>query len=190
MRQMALDDGKVKFIDSDQALTLQMVNALRDAAQHHLVEVSEPHLYMHAQAGVTLFRDLLKDVFGEDLLEEMPARILPVSTAPPTDLVALFEHDIEQIRRLLRPKSRRHTEAAARLRALSIMDGSIRGERFQPSEAEILRLVKEIRNGKGWKQIFPGVASVELSPDGAGPSIALRLTKKGGCTCSASSRRD
>jgi len=178
--RIALDDGTVKFINSDQALTLQMINAMRDAAQHHLVVVSEPQLYMHTQAGVTLFRDLLKDVFAGNLLEEMPARVLPVSSTPPGDLVSLFENETDEIRKLLGPKSRRSTEASARLRALAIMDGSIRGERFQPSAAEIKKLARNIRSGKPWKGVFPGVASIELSPAGTGPAISLRLTKKEG----------
>jgi hypothetical protein len=34
----ALSDGKVKFLTDEQALTLQAINGLRDAAQHHLVD--------------------------------------------------------------------------------------------------------------------------------------------------------
>jgi hypothetical protein len=37
----ALSDGKVKFLTDEQALTLQAINGLRDAAQHHLVDISE-----------------------------------------------------------------------------------------------------------------------------------------------------
>src|SRR5216683_1187177 len=74
--RVALDDGKVRFISSEQTLTLQMINGLRDAAQHHLVQISESQLYMHAQAGLTLFRDLLKQVFDEDLARQMPERVL------------------------------------------------------------------------------------------------------------------
>ena len=59
-------DGRVKFLDSDQALTLQMIKSLRDAAQRHLIDVSESQFYMHAQSGVTLFRDILKDIFAKN----------------------------------------------------------------------------------------------------------------------------
>lgn len=49
------------FLTEDQALVLQALNGLRDAAQHHLLELSESELYFHAQAGFTLFRDILRD---------------------------------------------------------------------------------------------------------------------------------
>jgi hypothetical protein len=33
----ALTDGEIKFLSNEQALTLQAVNGLRDAAQHHIL---------------------------------------------------------------------------------------------------------------------------------------------------------
>ena len=51
--RIALRDGEILFIHDEQALTLQAVNGLRDAAQHHLIDVSELQLYIHAQSGVT-----------------------------------------------------------------------------------------------------------------------------------------
>ncbi|MGH9462678.1 MAG: DUF3644 domain-containing protein, partial [Vicinamibacteria bacterium] len=80
-----LTDATVKCLEPEQALTLQVINGLRDAAQHYILEISEDELYLQAQAGVTLFRDLLKKVFGEDLTDHLPARVLPVSTRPPQD---------------------------------------------------------------------------------------------------------
>ena len=60
-----LSTGKIKFLVEEQALALQAINGLRDAAQHHIVELSEGHLYIQAQTGITLHRDLLKSVFNE-----------------------------------------------------------------------------------------------------------------------------
>jgi len=73
-----LSDGRIKFLTDEQALTLQTINGLRDAAQHHLLDISEGQLYVHEQSGVTLFRDLLKSVFSLDLRSRLPTRILPV----------------------------------------------------------------------------------------------------------------
>jgi hypothetical protein len=39
-----VSDGKVKFLTEEQAFTLQMLNGLRDAAQHHLIAIQEAHL--------------------------------------------------------------------------------------------------------------------------------------------------
>ena len=66
---------------------------LRDAAQHHLVDLSEQHIYIHAQAGLTLFRDVVRAVFDQDLKVHLPSRVLPLSTTPPTDLATLFEQE-------------------------------------------------------------------------------------------------
>src|SRR5690606_35692508 len=64
----ALSDARIKFLTDEQALVLQTINGLRDAAQHHLLEISEGQLYVHVQSGVTLFRDLLRSVFKQELV--------------------------------------------------------------------------------------------------------------------------
>ena len=38
----ALSNADIQFLKREQALTLQTINALRDAAQHHLLDISEP----------------------------------------------------------------------------------------------------------------------------------------------------
>lgn len=176
----ALSDGSVKFLTREQALTLQSINSLRDAAQHHLVDLSEQHLYLHAQSAVTLFRDLLKTVFNHDLASYLPERVLPVSTTPPADIATLFDTEIDHIKTLLRPKSRRRVEAYARLRGLAILEGAIQGERIQPGTGDLNKLAQKIRSGESWDKFFPGVASVEFTTKGYGPSLDLRISKKDG----------
>lgn len=107
-------DGAMRFLTEENVLALQMLNSLRDAAQHDLVDVSEPQLYLHAQSALTLFRDILRTVFGKELALELPERVLPLSTTPPTDLAGLFDAEMAEIQKLLRPKNRKQTEAAAR----------------------------------------------------------------------------
>ena len=41
-------------------------------------------------------------------------------------------------------------------------------------------MVKRINKGESWKEIFPGVATLTITPEGDGPGIALRITKKEG----------
>src|SRR5690606_16130033 len=43
----SLSDGKIKYLTEEQALALQTINGLRDAAQHHLLDISEAQLYVH-----------------------------------------------------------------------------------------------------------------------------------------------
>jgi hypothetical protein len=173
-----LSDGAVKFLTEEQALTLQAINGLRDAAQHYLLDISEVHLYMHAQGGVTLFRDICREVFEMEVAEHLPGRVLPVSTEPPCTLTALFDGETEALRKMLRPGTRRRTEAEARLRAMAILEGAIQGEYTQPSPAELRKLGGQLRTGKAWTDVFPGVASIEFTAHGYGPSFDLRITKK------------
>lgn len=149
----ALSDGRIKFLDEEQALLLQTINGLRDAAQHHLLDVSEGQLYMHAQAGVTLFRDLVRSVFGMDNRDYLPSRVLPVSTSPPTDLSTLFDSEVSEIRKLLSPGRRRRVEAEARLRPLAILDSTIAGEKGQPSTGDLRRVGQQLLAGKKWQDI-------------------------------------
>ncbi|MFY9268622.1 MAG: DUF3644 domain-containing protein [Candidatus Manganitrophaceae bacterium] len=176
----SLSDGKIKYLSEEQALVLQTINGLRDAAQHHLLDISEGQLYVHVQSGVTLFRDILKAVFTQELAEHMPTRVLPVSTSPPTDLTTLFDSEVAEIKKLLGPGRRRRLEAVARLRPLAILDGTIRGEKGQPSEADLARIGKEVLTGKKWGDVFRGVSAIEITADPAGPALSLRLSKKEG----------
>ncbi len=175
----ALND-EFRFITKEQALTLQTINSLRDAAQHHILDISERLLYLHAQAGFTLFRDILKSVFDKNIIEEMPERVLPISTLPPPDLATLFDSEVEEVKKLLNPGSRHQIEASARLRSLAIMEGALQGEKIQPGKGQLQSLMKRIKTGETWNQLFPGVASISLVTEGTGPSLSLRISKNEG----------
>lgn len=176
----AFSDAKVKFLTEEQTLTLQTINGLRDAAQHHLLDISEEQFYLHVQTGVTLFRDLLKSVFGQDLSALLPARVLPISTMAPTDISTLFEVEITEIKKLLSPRKRRRTEAYARLRPLAIFDATIQGQKLQPSIGELRLKSNALLTGRSWQEVFPGAASIELTPDPTATPITIRITKKEG----------
>ena len=176
----ALSDAPSKFLTNEQALTLQSINGLRDAAQHYLLDMSEEHLYMQAQAGLTLLRDLARTVFCVDIRTHLPERVLPLSTTPPSDLASLFADEVDKIRNLLKHRSRRKIEAISKLRGLAIVEGSFLGEKLQPGTAVLNKLAKQVRTGTRWTDIFPGIASLNLTAKGYGPGIDLRITKKKG----------
>ena len=176
----SLSDGEIKYLRENQALVLQTINGLRDAAQHHLLDIAEGQFYLHVQSGVTLFRDLLKSVFDQQLTAHLPSRVLPVSTSPPTDLETLFDSEVVEIKKLLRPGKRRQIEALAKLRPLAILDGTIQGETGQPSDSDLRRLGKAVTTGNSWGDVFKGIATIEITADGTGPDISLRLSKKKG----------
>jgi len=69
-------------------------------------------------------------------------------------------------------------KSKAKLRALAIVESSLEGVRSQPSKFELKKMVKNIRSGKKWQEIFPGVASLQLSTKGTGIQVDIRITKK------------
>jgi hypothetical protein len=168
------------FLTEEQALVLQAINGLRDAAQHHLVDLSEGQLYFHAQSGVTLFRDVLKDVFDEDLADSLPARVLPVSTIVPANPLEMFATELDTVKQLLAPGRRHRPEAEAKLRGLAIIDGALQGQFVQPSETELRKLGSRLTGGQSFEQLFPGISAVTFQTDGVGPSLSLRIAKKEG----------
>ncbi len=154
--RVGLSAGKVKFLTEEQALTLQM------------------------QSAVTLFRDLLRIVFKQELSHHLPRRVLPISTQAPVDLSALFDTETAEIRKLLKRRKKPRVEIDARLRPLAIVEATIQGRKTQPSKNELRRLEQLLKRKKAWKHLFPGVSQIEISPQGSGTTLSLRLTKKSG----------
>ena len=63
---------------------------------------------------------------------------------------------------------------------VAIIEGSVQGEKLQPGEGELKTIAHKVQQGKSWEQIFPGVASINITATGQGPSLDLRITKKTG----------
>ena len=174
-----LSDGRLKFLTEEQALTLQTINGLRDAAQHHLLDISEAQLYIHIQSGVTLFRDLLRLVFARELYQELPSRVLPISTMAPVDISTIFDSEITEILKLLQPGRRRSVEAEARMRPLAVLESTINGQKTQPSAGELARIGRNLLK-RDWREVFPGAAYLNVVTEGAGADISVRITKQEG----------
>ena len=175
----ATSNSAIRFLTEDQALALRMFNSLRDAAQHYLVHISENQLYVHVQSAVTLFRDLLQSVFAIDLADELPDRVLPISTSPPMEISSIFQSDVSTILKLLAPGRRRRIEAESRLRSLALLDSGMRGKHGQLSPNELRRIGRDLAE-KHWSDVFSGAAVVDVTTDGVGPAISIRLTKREG----------
>lgn len=176
----SLSDTNIKFLSDEQALAIQSINNLRDAAQHYMVSLSEQQLYLHTQMGLSVFRAIAKTVFNYDIAKLLPERILPVSVRPPEDINTFFDNEITEVKKLLKPKSRKYIEAVAKLRGLAILDGAIKGEKLQPSDGELKKIAKQIQNGMDWEKIFVGISSINFTTNGYGPSLDLKITKKEG----------
>lgn len=175
-----VSDAPLKCLTEEQALTIQTINHLRDSAQHYLLDISEQQLYIYARAGTSLFDTFLRSVFGRKLSDLLPERVLPLSTSPPRDIHALVGMDFAEIKKLVAPRSRKRVAAYAKLRALAIIEGALRGERSQPHEDDLEKLIRGIRAGKEWEDLFPGVACLRLDTSGDGLGVTIRITKKDG----------
>jgi hypothetical protein len=179
--RVCLSDEKAKCLSNEQALTIQIVNSLRDAAQHYMLEVSEQQLYLYAQAGVTLYGDVLATVFKWKLREHIPERVLPICTSVPKDIQTVVKAEFDDIKELVAPKARKMLRARAKVRALAVIEASLNGVRSQPGEAELNALLTRVKSGKSWRELFPGIASLELATDSSeGVPVAIRITKKEG----------
>ena len=172
-----LTEAPIKCLTEEQAFTIQTINGQRDAAQHYIISMSEQLLYLHAQAGLTLFDTVLHTVFGQRVSEHFPTRVLPITTSPPRDLAAVITAEFEDILALVAPGSRKRLEALARLRAIAVIERSLGGEQAQPSPRELQAHVRKVVAGTKWTELFPGVASLRLDTTGTGLQVSLRITK-------------
>lgn len=175
-----LSDAKVKCLTEEEALSIQIINSFRDAAQHYVVDISEQQLYIYTQSGLTLYDKLLKEIYDKTLVDYLPERVLPVAAEPPTDLHNLMDVEFQQIKNLVTPRSRKRFHARAKLRAYAIIEMSLSGRREQPSEYQLRKITDRVQKGDTWQDIFPGMSRLEISPTGEGVQMSLRVTKSEG----------
>jgi len=161
-------------------LTLSILDSLRDCATHHLLDLTEQALYVHAQAAVTLYDKVLQASFGDRLADHLPSRVLPISAEPPTDMLTFLDAESSQIQALLAPGKRRKAEARGRLRHLMIIESNISGTGEQPSDKEVDRALRRVKQGETWQSLFPATATLHLDTRGHGPSVSIRLTREAG----------
>lgn len=173
-------DVQVRCLDEGEALTLQIINSLRDAAQHYAVDVSEQQLYIYAQAGVTLSDKVLRTVFGRKLSDCLPDRVLPVSSNPPRDFESVMDVEFQDIQKLLLPGSRRAFQVRGKLRSFAIVEACLSGDESQPSESHLRKLTKRVSKGESWQDLFPGISGLRLTTEGNGLNVNLRITKSQG----------
>jgi len=165
-------------IDSDERMTLSILDQHRDTVAHFYLDMSEDLLYVSTQAAVTLFDTLLTRVFARTLADILPARVLPISTRPPQDMALLIDSELSQVDRLLSVGSRKGYQAAAKLRPVVAMAQAVAGDGSRVSETAIRLAVKRRRTGEAWSVIFPEVAALSLDTEGAGTPLYLRVDKK------------
>jgi hypothetical protein len=177
-RCLGIARSDLRMLDEDQALTLSILDGERDCAAHNLLDLTEQALYVHTQAAVTLFDQVLTSAFAERLADHLPNRVLPLSTNPPQEMLTFLDSEFSQIKELLGPGRRRRPEVRGRLRHLMIMEENISADGRQPTDQEVNRRIGRIQGGDTWQAIFPGIASVRLDTQGHGPTVAIRFTRE------------
>jgi hypothetical protein len=162
----------------DERSTLAILDAQRDQAAHYYAEVSEDLLYIHAQSAVTLYDNCLRKSFSVSLGSRMPTRILPVSSQPPRDLVALFDVELAEVDRLLELGKRRGAKAAARLRSVLAFATGARKESDRVSEDELSDAIARRRHGEAGSDPPGGHAAPALNRWFRRPNIDAHLERR------------
>jgi hypothetical protein len=177
--RLCRDEGGLAFSE-EEAGTIRVLDALRNAEQHWYVVVDEGLLYLNVRAGVTLFDDLLDRAFGERLADHLPVRVLPISTEPPESLDLLVDREFSRIATLLEPGRRATAEAQARIRTLLATEALADPDAASVSEADVRRVARGIREGKSRSKVFPKLSGLTSDLKGAGLTVEVRMVKKGG----------
>jgi hypothetical protein len=167
----------IRVLSADERASLSILDAQRDTAIHYYQQISEDLLYLQAQAGVTLFDDLLNRAFRQRLADCIPERVLPVSTRPPKDLQVLIDSELSQVDELLQAGSRKGVQAAARLRPILALATATRDDAERATEGELRKAIRRRRQGADWSVIFPEVAQLKLETQGEGIPICFRIRK-------------
>ena len=169
--------NKLQLIDESQRTFLNALNMHRDIAVHYYQAMSENMLYIQAQGGVSLFDSILYKVFVERLADEVPTRILPVSTKPPTSLQLLLDSELSQVDQFLTKGSRKGAIAAARLRPIMALAAGVGEDGDPPSERDVQHAVARRRRGEEWTVILPEVAELCFATRGEGIPMYVAVKK-------------
>jgi hypothetical protein len=164
---------------AEDAGTLRAIDQLRDDEYHYLGLVSEGIMYLHLRAAISIFDRVLHDVFGETLAEQLPARVLPISTQPPEDLQVLIDREYSQVKSLLAPGHRKGAEARARIRSLLALEGHV-DEDAEVRQGDVARIERAIRGGGDRSAVFPRLEGLTSQTLGVEVSIKVHTTRREG----------
>jgi hypothetical protein len=166
-------------LSSESTGVLRAIDAMRDDQQHYLGGNDEALLYLHFRAAITVFDDILHEVFSERLGDHIPARVLPVSTLAPQDIDVLIDSHFTQVQDLLQPGRRMRDEARQQIRTLLALEGHV-SEDVAISEKDVNRVERAVKAGKTREEVFPRLADLTTAVGGAGIDITVRISKKEG----------
>ena len=177
---IAASGPDVAFLKESELKSILVLNGLRDQAQHFIVDVSEQILYLVAQRTVTVFADVLPRLFGKLLSDEVPMRVLPISVSPPKDIGILMDDEFTQLKTLVESHKGAPSSIEPRLRSLVAIDNALKSEKTQISDEDFKNTVADISQMDCWKDVFQGISKIDLTTDGSGANVSIRISKKEG----------
>jgi len=164
------------WLNSTQAGAIRVIDALRDQAQHWMVVVPEDVLYINARALITAVDEILSGHFDDTLSDNLPVRVLPLSTQPLPDFLLMVNREYAQIRDLLAPGRRARDEARGRITALLAMEAHI-SEEVAVSKRDLDRIEEAIKADTSVERVFPRLMTLATNVEGEGPTLRVRITK-------------
>lgn len=164
------------WLNSSQAGALRVVSAMRDQAQHWMIVLPEDALYINARVLITALDGILVDHFQSGLADNLPVRVLPLSTQPLPDFLLLVNREYAQIRELLAPGRRARDEARGRITALLAMEAHVSHD-VAVSKRDLDRIEEAIKSGTSVQHVFPRLMTLATSVEGEGPTLRIRITR-------------
>nr|WP_253298764.1 hypothetical protein [Pseudomonas aeruginosa] len=164
------------WISAAQAGAVRVIDAMRDQAQHWMIVVPEDTLYINARALITVLDEVLTEHFGDTLADNLPVRVLPLSTQALPDFLMLVNREYAQIRELLAPGRRARDEARGRITALLAMEAHV-SEEVAVSKRDLDRIEEAIKGNTPVEQVFPRLMTLATNVEGEGPTIRVRITR-------------
>ncbi len=164
------------WMNAAQAGSIRVIDAMRDQAQHWMIVVPEDTLYINSRALITTLDEILTEHFDDALADNLPVRVLPLSTQPLPDFLMLVNREYAQIRDLLAPGRRARDEARGRITALLAMEAHV-SEEVAVSKRDLDRIEEAIKSDTPVEQVFPRLLTLATNIEGEGPTIRVRITR-------------
>lgn len=167
------------FMTAAQAGSIRALDTMRDAAQHWMIVVPEDALFVNARALITTLDEVLVEHFADTLADNLPLRVMPLSTTALPSFDILVDREFRHIAELLAPNKRARDEARGRIRTLLAMEAHV-SETVEVSERDIDRIEKAIRAGTQVEQVFPRLVALASNVTGEGPTLRVHFSRRKG----------
>jgi len=173
LRDGTRDNQRLQVLSDPEAVSLFGLNNLRDFAQHEQVGISEKQLYLQCRQATDVFEKILNNVFNESLSDNLPERVLPLSTTLPVDISSVIESETEEIKSLLEEDS--DSEARNRLKAIDAIERGIEDDGVTPGREELDAKLESLDSDQGLEDVFPSTFSAltDSVEAGGGQMISL-----------------